>query len=188
MLQYKLFKLHIDGRNNTIDSLKKIFGEEKIWIISEKVIAIFYDYGVYDYKYVLKQSVQFNISQVIINSNTILQFMELMFKNNCVITELNFAKSISLEDKEFINKSIRLITIEKDPQKKNDLKKIIFKELTWLTTDGCIDINYIETEIKSSESNKFFKTKLYNNGVLIVQNIQAQKELEYIFDKMDDII
>ena len=153
MLQYKLFKLHFYGREETLMNLKKVFGKDKIWVISKKIIAVLYDYGTCDYKYVLKQSIQFNISQIIINSNIILHFMNLLIRYNCFITELNFAKSISPEDKEFMNKSLRLINIERDLQKKNDMKKLLFKELTWLTTDGCIDINYIETEIKSSTSN-----------------------------------
>ncbi|MBY6931272.1 hypothetical protein [Clostridium botulinum] len=186
MLQYKLFKLHSDNRENTLAKIKGIFGDDNIWVINEKIIAIFYDYGINDYKYVLKQTIQLNISQLIVNSNIILSFMEHVIESNSFITELSFAKTIAPEDNELINKSIRLMNIEKDIEKKKALKKSLFTELMWLTTDGCIDINYIETEIKCDQEKKFIKVKLYNNGVIILQNMKVKNELTYIFKQMKD--
>ena len=76
-----------------------------------------------------------------------------------------------------------MINIEKDIEKKKSLKIELFKELKWLTVDGCIDINYVEIEVNCGNS-MFVKVKLYNNGVMLINNTKVKDELQIIFDSV----
>lgn len=185
MLQYKLFKVHNADIDNTLSAINDIFGSEHIWIINKNIVGISYDYGTRDYKYVLKQVMKLNISQVIITSNYILSFLEEVINNNLLIIDLSFAKSITSEDKEFISKSIKSINLEPDLGKRRVLKISLFKELKWLTSDGCIDINYIDIEAKISNTEVYRKLQLYNNGVLLIDDERLKETIVSILNSIE---
>ena len=176
MIQYKLCKVFNENKSEIIKKLDVIYGVENLCFISDNIIGISYVYGSKNYKHILKSIMKLKMSQVIITSNIFTKLLNYSIDNNYFITHISFLDSISVEDKEFVNHQINLLNREGNLISKVKLKNILNNELQWLTSDGGIDIKSMVLTIKM-ESGLYSNISIYNNGVLLIDNVLIMDEL-----------
>lgn len=179
MMQYKLYKIYNEDRDKTIESLNNIFGKENLWFLTERVVGIKYDYNQNDYKELLKKTMNLNMRQIILTANVFVDFLELCIDRKYFISELSFLDSISLEDKEYIDNQLNVVKNGTDKKVIEKAKQILFRELKWLSVEGCIDIKNIDIIIDYDDRNGY--VQLYNNGVILLNRQELTGVLEEMF-------
>ncbi|MEK5036909.1 hypothetical protein [Sporosarcina sp. FSL K6-3457] len=166
MMQFKLFEL-LDNES-TYNDLISLFGKQAVYKFSNSIIGITYDYGANNYVEILKKVKNFNLRQVIITSSSFLRAINYGVDKDIQINEIKFIYPILPESVIQVQDYIEMINATEGEEKKYNKNKL-FKEIDWITSDECIDIKCISFDLKNEEQ-LYYKTELYNNGVLLVND------------------
>lgn len=184
MLQLKLFKIFNKQKKETLDKLHELFGDKNIFIFSDNIVGISYDYEERGYKYVLEKVMELDIQQFIITSNIFMNLISFYVTKKIHIKNIMFVDSIEQEERDFVNSYIEKINSEENVEQRQSLKETLFDELKWITSDECIDIKAIESVVWIANPPVFVSIELVHNGVLLVGNSVILNDLKEIIDSI----
>lgn len=173
MLQFKLFKVY--GGKSTLDKLDGKLSE--IIDLGNNVIGIPYDYGINGYRKVLQAVKDLPIKQYIMTPEKFFKVLNYSIELGYHINSLNFLESVPQEHQEIISHYKQKINGETDISKKQLIANKLFAELDWIITDESIDIKYLSLRIKSDSSLIQVEVDIYNNGVLIFDNVSIKSQV-----------
>lgn len=178
MMQMKLFELF---DTNDFINLVTEFGEESVVKFSETIIGITYDYGANSYIDLLKKVKDFNLRQVINTSSRFIQLIDYCVDNDLFINKISFIYPIPKESTEYLEDYIENINSSTGAEKLTNKLKF-FKEVNWIISDECIDLQSISFQLIEQNSKLYTDVQLYNNGVLLVDDQSVLPEVEKIIN------
>ena len=174
MLQYKLYRIFEQDKDNTLSKLYSIFGENKVIKLNENLIAIEYSENNLTQKEVINKVRPLNASQFIITCNYFIKIIDYCINRNYLINEIRFMDSIILEDEDIIKRYLSEINYTNREQDKKIAIKRLYSELNWISKEESIDIQQVVIMYKTKNKDIFKSIIINNNGIVVVKDNSCQ--------------
>lgn len=170
MIQYKLYRIYDEDRDETLSALNDLFTEEGIFILNSTLIAIEYSDKDLTYRELVNKVRNLNLSQFIITSNYFIDIINYSIKNDYRINEIKFMDSIVTEDMKIINSYLDIINYEKNKLSKKEAITKLYSELNWISREESIDIQQVTIRYKKEKSKIYNSIIINNNGVITIKD------------------
>ncbi|PGT73599.1 hypothetical protein [Priestia megaterium] len=181
MMQMKLFELF--DTEETLNKLLSIFGEKSVIKFSNEIIGITYDYGANSYIDVLKKVKELNLRQIINTSTMFINTIDYCVNNELFINKINFIYPIQPESTQYLDDYLEKINATTGTEKQENKLKL-FKEIDWIISDECIDLQSISFQLVDEKS-LYTDVQFFNNGVLLIDEESVISEvaelIKYIY-------
>lgn len=170
LIQYKLYRIYDEDRDETLSALNDLFTEEGIFILNSTLIAIEYSDKDLTYRELVNKVRNLNLSQFIITSNYFIDIINYSIKNDYRINEIKFMDSIVTEDMKIINSYLDIINYEKNKLSKKEAITKLYSELNWISREESIDIQQVTIRYKKEKSKIYNSIIINNNGVITIKD------------------
>ncbi|MCC0633862.1 MULTISPECIES: hypothetical protein [unclassified Clostridioides] len=181
MIQYKLLEV-LDSY--ALNELKNEFNNNDIYLFTDNIIGIKYDFSSNSYSDILKRIIGINLRQWTITSTKFLKIIEYAVKNNIFLGSVNFLEFIDDYTIEFIRDQILSINNTNNIDEKETIMHKLFNYLKWLTLDECIDVKSILIKYEVDRFPFNIDVTFFNNGVLYINDETTPAKLKELILKL----
>lgn len=178
MLQYKLLEV-LD--ENTLITIKTIFGDKNIFSFTDKIIGISYDFESNTYTHVLKNIIGLNVRQWILTSSRFINIINYSINNNLNLNSIDFLDFVDEKQIENVKLNITRINMSKNQDDKIRIKQRLVNDLNWIMLDQCIDIKSVSLSYTVPYPPFIVELRFFNNGVLYISDENILKQTTELF-------
>lgn len=171
--QYKLYKLDKDGMEYTLSKLK----EYNIVRLSKQFVAIEYEYDNKSHRELMEFMSDKPATQYLFMAGTYYKILSYLVDGEYRVYDIKL-NSVFVSENEILQSYINKL----ETKDKNKILDKLLDELHWYNYDEGIDIVSMSFGVK--REGIYYRTHLYNNGIIAIDDDRVSEQIFSIIDKM----